>query len=241
MGTVFSIHVNDDGDWREPVGEVVRFLHWVDRTFSTYRPDSDVSRLGRREVRLPECDPAVAEVLALCAEATRRCDGYFTACLDGRLDPTGLVKGWAIARASALLSAAGARSHGVNGGGDMQLLGGLGDGNPWRVGVAHPLRPGFLATVVSRTDVAVATSGSAERGCHVLDPHTGRAPRGLASVTVTGASITWADAYATAAYAMGARAREWVTGLDGYDAFAVTEEGSSWATAGFPVVSPIAA
>jgi len=234
MGTVFSVHVHDPGDWSAALSRVVAFLHRVDRIFSTYQPGSQLSRLARREIRLHECAPAVAEVLALGTEVTRRSGGYFSARYDGGLDPTGLVKGWAIERASALLTAAGARSHGVNGGGDMQLVGGLGDGRPWRVGIAHPLRPRQMATVVSAYDVAVATSGSTERGCHVLNPRTGRPPQGLASVTVTGPWITFADAYATAAYAMGPAAQEWVSGLAGFEAFAVTDDGSCWSTAGFP-------
>jgi len=106
-------------------------------------------------------------------------DGYFNATIGGVLDPSGVVKGWAIERVSALLSAAGVRSHAVNGGGDVQLTGARSDGSPWRIGVAHPLRSGALATVVEGRDFAVATSGCAERGCHILDPRTGRAPVGL--------------------------------------------------------------
>ena len=152
----------------------------------------------------------------------------------GSLDPSGLVKGWSIDRASALLSAAGASSHVVNGGGDMQLVGGRTRTLPWRVGIAHPLQPGAPATVVEGRDLAVATSGSAERGCHILDPRTGRPPVGLASLTVTGPRITLVDAYATAGCAMGAASRGWLEELDGYEAFAVTDEGGYWSTSGFP-------
>lgn len=252
MGTVFSVHVVDepgkarptalagvsqDGDWQVAIGQVVDFLHLVDQIFSTYRPDSQISRLGRGDLRVRDCDPAVGEVLALCADVQEISDGYFAASIGGALDPSGLVKGWAIERASALLSAAGARSHAVNGGGDMQLMGGASPGTPWRVGIAHPLRSAALATVVEGRDLAIATSGSAERGCHIVDPRTGRAPSGLASITVTGASITRVDAYATAAYAMGTAARDWIEGLDDCEAFAITEEGNSWATPSFPFAS----
>lgn len=239
MGTVFSIHVADEGDWSAAIADVVADLHWVDETFSTYRPESEISRLGRAEIRLRDCSPAVAEVLGLCAEVQTDTDGYFAATTRGVLDPSGLVKGWAIARASAVLSAAGAGSHAVNGGGDMQLVGGLPDGTPWRVGIAHPLQPGSLATVVEGYDLAVATSGTAERGCHIVDPRTGRPPAGLASITVTGRGITLVDAYATAAYAMGPASRAWLEGLPGYDAFAVTEADASWATAGFPTAASL--
>lgn len=233
MGTVFSIHVVDDGDWTAAIDQVVADLHWVDETFSTYRPLSQISRLGRRETKLRDCDPAVGEVLGLCADVQAGSNGYFTATIGGALDPSGVVKGWAIQRASDTLTAAGATAHAVNGGGDMQVVGGRFAGQPWRVGIAHPLQPGALATVVTGRDLAVATSGRSERGCHIIDPWTGRPPVGLASITVTGPGITLVDGYATSAYAMGAAARDWIEGMDGYEAFAVTDDGGCWSTTGF--------
>jgi thiamine biosynthesis lipoprotein len=107
------------------------------------------------------------------------------------------------------------------------------------VGIAHPLRPGSLCAVVTGRDLAVATSGTAERGAHVLDPHTGRPATGLASLTLVGAELTRTDAYATAAFAMGAGARSWVAGLHGYQALAVTPDGRAWRTPGFPAAIPV--
>lgn len=241
MGTAFSIHVVDDGDWSTALDQVVADLHWVEEIFSTYRPQSQLSRLGRRETRLRDCDPAVAEILGLCADVRAVSVGYFTATIGGILDPSGVVKGWAIRRASDTLTAAGATAHAVNGGVDLQLVGGRSGGRPWRVGIAHPLQPGALATVVTGRDIAVATSGCSERGCHIVDPWTGRPPVGLASITVTGPGITLVDAYATAAYAMGAAARDWIETLDGYEAFAVTDDGGCWSTTGFAgrLVAPV--
>ena len=146
-------------------------------------------------------------------------DGYFNATIGGVLDPSGVVKGWAIERVSALLSAAGVRSHAVNGGGDMQLTGARSDGSPWRIGVAHPLRSGALATVVEGRDFAVpprdVPSGVVTSSIRGPAEH----PSALASVTVTGLGITLVDAYATAAYVMGASSRDWIEDLDGYEAF----------------------
>ena len=149
---------------------------------------------------------------------------------DGRLDPSGLVKGWAIEQASDLLRAAGSANHCVNGGGDVQCAGEPQPGQPWRIGIAHPLQPGTLVDVVTGTDIAVATSGTAERGAHVLDPHTGRAPAGLASVTLVGTRLSRVDAYATAAFAMGPLAREWITALPEHWGLAVESDGSTWRT-----------
>jgi FAD:protein FMN transferase len=232
MGTVVSFDVPA---WAGPgaLGGAVRWLHWVDATFSPYRDDSDVSRFGRGSLALADCAPELAEVLAACAEVSTLSGGYFTTTPGGRFDPSGYVKGWAIERAAAMLTAAGSAQHTVNGGGDVQCVGDRGPGQPWRVGIAHPLRPGSLALVVCGRDFAVATSGVAERGPHVINPHTGQPAVGLASVTVVGASLAAADAYATAAFAMGPAARDWIQGLDGYEAYAITAAGAAWQTSGF--------
>jgi thiamine biosynthesis lipoprotein len=130
--------------------------------------------------------------------------------------------------------------HSVNGGGDVQTAGEPEDGRPWHLAVAHPLHPGAFATVVRGRGIALATSGTAERGAHILDPHTGRpvAGGGLASVSVVGASLTAADLAATAAFAMGgvlggAAAKHWLERQPGLDGFAVTADGRAWWTPGF--------
>ena len=244
MGTAVSFDVPLSARHDGSLAAAVRWLHWVDRVFSPYRPDSDVSKLARAEVTLDGCAPEVAEVFAACASVRDVSGGYFTALPGGRLDPSGYVKGWAVERAASMLSRAGSANHLVNGGGDVQCAGGRGPGSreqssdggrePWRIGIADPLRPGRLALVVGASDCAVATSGTAERGPHIIDPFTGRPPSGLASLTVIGPGLALADAYATAAFAMGpARARDWTASLEGYAAFAITSTGATWHTPGF--------
>jgi len=237
MGTVVSFDVPDwagrDAGGGTVLGRAVSWLHWVDATFSPYRDDSDVSRFGRGSVTLAECAPELAEVLAACADVTALSGGYFTTRPGGRFDPSGYVKGWAIERAAAMLTAAGSAEHSVNGGGDIQCVGDHGPGQPWRVGIADPLRPGSLALVVTGRDFAVATSGVAERGSHIVNPHTGEPATGLSSITVVGATLAATDAYATAAFAMGPAGRDWVESLDGFEAFAVTSGGETWQTSGF--------
>jgi FAD:protein FMN transferase len=231
MGTVFSFDIPAAAGGTLP--EVLAWLHWVDATFSTYREDSEVSRFGRGELALTRCVPELAEVIGECAVIRDLSGGYFTDMPGGVFDPSGLVKGWSIEHAAAMLSGAGFPDHSVNGAGDMQCTGEPEPGRPWRVGIADPLRPGTLAFVVEGRDFAVATSGTAERGHHIIDPHTGRPATELASVTVVGPRITAADAYATAAFAMGSRAREWVESLDGYEAFGITATGARWQTSRF--------
>ncbi|MEU8964988.1 FAD:protein FMN transferase [Streptomyces sp. NPDC048491] len=236
MGTVFSFDIRDRPTpaIRHALTEAVRHLHRVDAVFSTYRPDSHISRLGRGDIHLDDCPPEVHEVLALCSRAARASDGYFSATPAGALDPSGLVKGWATEAASRILRDAGARHTCVNGGGDLQLSVPDADLPPWHIGIAHPLRPGELATVVTaHHDLAVATSGTAERGPRILDPHRGAPATSLASLTVIGPRLTATDTYATAAFARGHGAREWLEALDGYEGFAVLPDGRQWRTSGF--------
>ncbi|MFC9846993.1 FAD:protein FMN transferase [Streptomyces sp. NPDC060223] len=229
MGTVFSFDVRggEPAAVQAALAEAVAQLHRVDEVFSTYRQDSQISRLVRGELTVAECDPEVAEVLDLCAEAERLSEGWFSTTYEGQLDPTGLVKGWSTERVARLLAAAGASGVSVNGGGDVQLCGVPGPQRPWRVGVADPLRPGSLAAVVSAAgadELAVATSGTAERGAHIVDPRTGKsAVTDLVAVTVVGPRLTWADAWATAAFAMGSRqALDWLESLPDVEALLIT-------------------
>jgi FAD:protein FMN transferase len=240
MGTVVSFDIRDRPDHRvrQALSEAVAWLHHVDAVFSTYRADSQISRLGRGEIAVADCVSQVAEVLALCEAAERATEGWFSSTAGGRLDPSGLVKGWAVERASDMLYAAGARDTCVNGGGDIQLRGEAAPGQPWRVGIAHPLRREELASVVTGFDLAIATSGPAERGPHILDPHTAAPADGFASITLTGRRLTIVDAFATAAYAMGPAARHWIPTLPDIAALAITPTGCAWQTADFPGLPP---
>ena len=230
MGTVFSFDVRggEPGAVKSALEEAVTALHRVDEVFSTYRDDSQVSRLARGELTVDDCDPDVAEVLALGAEAERLREGWFSTRYEGRLDPTGIVKGWSVERAARRLAdVPGVTGVSVNGGGDVQLLGVPGPQRPWRVGVSDPLRPGGLAAVISAAgldELAVATSGTAERGAHIVDPRSGRsAVTDLGAVTVVAPTVTWADCWATAAFAMGSRqGLRWLESLPGVEALLIT-------------------
>ncbi|MGV4987145.1 FAD:protein FMN transferase [Streptomyces sp. NRAIS4] len=230
MGTVFSFDVRggEPDAVREALDAAVAALHRADAVFSTYREDSEISRLARGELTVAECAPEVAEVLDLAAEAERVSEGWFSTRYRGSLDPTGIVKGWAAERAARLLAeVAGVWGVSVNGGGDVQLLGTPEPQRPWRVGVADPLRPGGLAAVISSAGVdelSVATSGTAERGAHIVDPRTGKsAVTDLVAVTVVGPRLTWVDCWATAAFAMGSRAGlAWLESLPGVEALLIT-------------------
>ncbi|MEU9041553.1 FAD:protein FMN transferase [Kitasatospora sp. NPDC048343] len=234
MGTVFSITVRDPGpETAAALGRIVERLHRIDAVFSTYRPDSDISRLDRGELTRAACDPDVPGVLAACRQVAAETDGWFTERPGGRLDPSGWVKGWAVEEAAALLRSSGARQYCVSGGGDVQTGGG-----PWRIGIADPRQPALIAAVLAGRGLAVATSGTAERGAHIIDPHTGRPATGLASLTLVGApgtGIARIDAWTTAAFAMGPdRALAWAARRPGIEALAILPDGTKRWTPGLP-------
>jgi thiamine biosynthesis lipoprotein len=240
MGMPISIHLRGAGVAplrQSTVDEVFAELRDVDRIFSTYKPDSDISRLRLEEVTVADCDPLVDEVLEMCEQARLATGGYFDAWQQGpdgviRLDPSGLVKGWAVQRAAARLARLGGDDYYLNAGGDI-ALGCAGTSSPdWRIGIEDPDHPDLLFGVLGLRAGGVATSGTAHRGAHIIDPTTGRAATALRSVTVVGPSVLWADVYATAALARGADALTWLTWPDGYEALAVSTAGSRSYTKG---------
>jgi thiamine biosynthesis lipoprotein len=214
-------------------------LRRADSIFSTYKDDSEISRLNRGELTLEDAHPDVREVLARCEELRVITDGYFDAgrVLEHGVDPSGLVKGWAVDRAGEVLEAGGARNYSLNAGGDIRLRGAPLPEAVWRVGIQHPRVRDKIAAVVEGTDVAVATSGAYARGEHVLDPHTGRPPEGVLSVTIVGPELATADAYATAAFAMGEAGPEWTATLGLYEAMTIMADDRVLSTHGFPSVS----
>lgn len=202
----------DDAAGRDAWAAVMASLHDADRVFSTYRPDSWISRLGRGEVAAEDCPSEVAEVLAIGERAKVASGGAFDVRRHGALDPSGVVKGWAVERASAALLALAETDFCLSGGGDLVAHVADPDGADWRIGVEDPHDPARVVAVVPVRDGAVATSGLAHRGAHVVDARTGRPPSRLASVTVVAESLTTADVAATTALALDGEGRAWLAG-----------------------------
>ena len=208
--------------------EVFDWFRHVDETFSPFKEDSEVSRIRRGELALSDASDEVRGVFERCVELREETLGYFDVDAVG-LDPSGFVKGWAVDEAAAILERAGVREYAINAGGDIRTRG------HWTIGIQHPEDAQAIAKVVEGIDLAVATSGAYERGEHVRDPHTGDAPRDILSVTITGPDLGTADAYATAAFAMGARrAPGWTARLRGYEAMTILADGRVLSTPGFP-------
>lgn len=239
MGMAVSIDVRSAvGD--EAVDEVVAWLHHVDRTFSTHRVDTPISRLGRGEIGLDDLDDEVLGVLALCEDVYVDTDGVFDVLAvpapnGSRFDPSGLVKGWSIERSAEILERHGALDFCINAGGDIAVRGEAEPGVPWIVGVRHPDDPHTLAARLAvRGPVGVATSGTYERGAHIIDPSTGEPTAEVASVTIVGPDLTYVDADATTVFVMGVDGLTWLAEHHpDHHGFVITHDGRTLATPGF--------
>jgi thiamine biosynthesis lipoprotein len=227
MGTVISLFVPDGGASSAIVDAAFDWFHEVDRRFSPFLADSEVGRLMRGELGPLEPSEDLAEVLDLAQAVELLSAGAFDIRrhrTDLAPDPTGLVKGWSVDRAAGILRSGGIERFYLNAGGDVVVRGGQAEGRPWRIGVVHPDDRRTTALVLLADDLAVATSGTAERGQHITDARNGETADGLLSVTVVGPDLARADAYATAAFAMGLEGIGWVEALPAYAAVGITHE-----------------
>ena len=237
MGLPIVVDVRDDNDSGAALEKLFDWLRWVDETFSTYKDDSEISRINRGELRREDAHPHVRHVLERCEELRQETAGYFDMNTPaGSIDPSGLVKGWAVDRAAAILDEAGLHNYAVSAGGDMRVRGRAVPELAWRIGIQHPLDTQQVAAVIeTAAELAVATSGAYARGEHIVDPHTGRPPSGILSVTIVGRELATADAYATAAFAMGPDlAPHWTARLERYEAMTILADETVFKTGGFP-------
>ena len=232
MGTTVSIDVRDDAVESAVLEAALQTLRELDARFTTYRDDSEIRRLERGELALDDAHADVREVLAACAVLRAETDGAFDAWRSGSLDPSGYVKGWAAERAAGVLRDHGAQRFALNLGGDVVCAGEASPGTPWRVGVRHPADPSRMAFVLGVRNGGVATSGSYERGDHVVDARTGLPARDWRSITVLAPDLASADAVATAALAMGEGGPAWAASRVGCEVAAFGAEDRLWTTAG---------
>jgi thiamine biosynthesis lipoprotein len=217
------------------------YLQEVDQRFSTYKEGSEISRLNRGEIAPESVSKEMREVFALADLTKEESDGYFNIHRpDGFLDPSGIVKGWAIKNTAALIQKAGYANYFVNAGGDIATGGKNAEGKDWSVGIRNPFKAEEIVKVVYPRGEGVATSGSYIRGDHIYNPHAPlEAITDLVSITVIGPDVLEADRYATAAFAMGKEGIRFIERLRGIEGYAISAEGIATETSGFSAYTHI--
>jgi thiamine biosynthesis lipoprotein len=230
MGTVATITMHDADAARVQPAVAAAFerLYEIDRRFSPYKEESEISRISRGELTVPDAHPEVTTVLEACEALRVESGGRFSAWgfrADGRLDPSGYVKGWAIGEAAEVLRAGGIRNFILDIGGDVFAAGGPDPARGWGIGIVDPSDRAAIIAPLAVRDRSVATSGLAERGEHVIDARDGVAATEWASITVVHSSAARADAAATIALLMGEDALGWIDRDADAAAFAVHRDG----------------
>jgi thiamine biosynthesis lipoprotein len=210
-------------------------LREIDRRFSPFRADSEVTALNTCVVTVETASRDMLEILALSALTRAETRGYFDIRRpDGTIDPSGIVKGWAIRKAARLLASLGATDFFVEAGGDVAMHGRNAEGGEWRTGIRSPFDPEGIVQVIYPRGRGVATSGSYARGRHIYDPHRGAAVESpVVSLTVIGPDVLEADRFATAAFAMGESGIEFIEDQFGLEGYQIDAAGIATMTSGF--------
>ncbi len=233
MGMPVTVEIVD-GD-AASLERVFGYFAEVDERFSTYKPHSEISRINRGELASHQYSPAMQEVFALSAQTQKETAGYFSVQLPGGgIDPSGLVKGWAIRNAAKLIEYLGYTHYFLDVGGDIQSGGVDADGKPWTVGIRSPFNRSEIIKVLRPEGRGVATSGTYIRGQHIYNPHNPAQPiNDIVSLTVVGPDIYEADRFATAAFAMGKEGILFIEALEGFEGYLIDSSGMATMTSGF--------
>ena len=231
MGMSVAVEVLDECDGTD-LDSVLDYFHEVDELFSTYKKSSEISKINRGELKTLDASPEVKKILKLSEETKKLTNGYFDLAVEGIIDPSGLVKGYAIFEASKMLEKSGYKNFYIEIGGDIEVRGHK-NGLKWKVGIRNPLSHEKNARVVYLSNKGIATSGTYERGMHIYDPIKKKLANDVASVTVIGENIYEADRYATAVYAMGLRGISFLEDINNLEGYMVTKDGKEIITTGF--------
>jgi FAD:protein FMN transferase len=234
MGMPITIEIVDPSAMDQAIDSVFAYFTYVDDKFSTYKDTSEISLLNQKRLKFYRASKDMKLVFALAKLTKRETNGYFDIARNGQRDPSGIVKGWAIYNAAALLRVQGFRNFYIDAGGDIQADGHNAKRENWRIGIRNPFKADEIVKVLSVTNLGVATSGTYMRGQHIYNPKCKHAlVTEVVSLTVIGPNIYEADRFATAAFAMGRSGIEFIERLDGFEGYIIDNTGRATLTSGF--------
>lgn len=233
MGMPITVEVVDGLNQEQLIEKVFDYFHYIDQKFSTFKDDSEITLINRGKLKESQYSEDMKTVLKLSEQTKQETDGYFDICYDGKYDPSGLVKGWAILKAAKILKKANVQNYYIEAGGDIEVAGKNVQGKIWQVGIRNPFNTGEIVKVLGITDCGIATSGTYFRGLHIYDPKTSEKADDIVSLTVIGPNIYEADRFATAAFAMGKKGIVFIENLPGFEGYMIDKKGVATMTRGF--------
>jgi thiamine biosynthesis lipoprotein len=234
MGMPITVDIGGASD-AALVDTVFDYFEHIDRRFSTYRADSEISAINRGDLPIRDWSGEMMDVLTLAAQTKNETDGYFDIREpDGSLDPSGIVKGWAIRNAAGIVQRAGVGDFFIEAGGDIQSCGRNASGLDWSVGIRNPFNADEIIKIVYPRGHGIATSGTYVRGQHIYNPRAVADPIiDIVSLTVIGADVFEADRFATAAFAMGRDGILFLEQTPGLEGYVIDSNGRATPTSGF--------
>ena len=234
MGMPITVDIVDTKATESIFDEVFSYFEYIDNTFSTYKDQSEISRINRQELKLMDASEDMRTIFALAEDTRLSTDGFFDIQYDGRYDPSGIVKGWAIFNAAELIKQKGFENFYVEAGGDIQAYGVNAQGQKWRVGIRNPFNMDEIVKVVAISNCGIATSGTYIRGQHIYNPNNrDEIITSILSLTVIGSDIYEADRFATAAFAMGRNGIAFIENLQGFEGYMIDRNKMATYTTGF--------
>lgn len=235
MGMTITVEISDKNANEKIFDKVFSYFEEVDKRFSTYKKESEISKINDGLLKENEWSSEMKEVFNLSEKTKKETDGYFDIKRpDGKYDPSGLVKGWAIWRAANIIKNEGYENFYVDAGGDIQAFGKNAENEPWKIGIRNPFNEEEIIKNLSITDMGVATSGTYVRGQHIYNPKKPNEKiEDIVSLTVIGENIYEADRFATAAFAMGKEGIYFIEKLPGFEGYMIDKEGIAKMTSGF--------
>lgn len=227
------LDIRDENTKEDIFATIFDYFTAVDERFSTYKEESEIMRINRKEIAEKDYSKEMQEVFRLSEETKHLTNGYFDIVQNGKIDPSGLVKGWAINNAANMLKEMGYKNFFVEIGGDIQVHTQEND-PPWTIGIRNPFKGDEIVKVLYLRNEGIATSGTYIRGQHIYNPKApGEELHDIASMTVIGPNIYEADRFATAAFAMGREGIKFIEHLPHFEGYMIDKNGRATLTSGF--------
>lgn len=239
MGMPVTVEISKNSNMKiskyanEDIDEVFDYFRDIDNKYSPFKEMSEVAKLNRGE----KVGKEMKMILELSETLRKETDGYFNIMnMDGKIDPSGIVKGWAIKNASDILRKKNYKRFYIDAGGDAEIV-----GANWKWGIKNPFNSawhsnlnGSIVKVLNLSNCGIATSGTYERGQHIYNPVTKKAEiTDIVSLTVIGQNVYEADRFTTPAFAMGSDGINFIERQTGLEGYMIDKNGIATMTTGF--------
>lgn len=235
MGMPITVEVVDKHATTNIFDIIFDYFKYIDEKFSTYKDESEIMKINRGELKEENYSFDMKEVFILFEKTKKETDNYFDIKnKDGLIDPSGLVKGWAIHKACNLLKENGFKNFCIEAGGDIETFGLNNEAKPWTVGIRNPFKQEEIVKILKSENKGIATSGTYIRGAHIYNPKNfSQSLDEIVSFTVIGSDIYEADRFATAAFAMGKNGILFIENLPSFEGYMINKDGIATMTSGF--------